>query len=138
MANYLTTTKLALSFCLMTAAVAGCTSTSNSTGPMANGTYLDQSETRQLTDVTQQAAEQTKPGERVNWEHKDTKSGLVTTVGWVELKSDSYVASGGEVCRDLEQVILKSGERHIESAKACRKTALANQPTNVAWVVRQS
>jgi surface antigen len=136
MANHLTTTKLALSFCLMTAAVAGCTS--SSTGPMANANYLDQSETRQLTDVTQQAAEKTKSGDRINWEHKDAKSGLVTSVGWVELKSGSYVASGGELCRDLEQVTLKSGERHIQSAKACRKTASATQPTNVDWVIHQS
>jgi surface antigen len=136
MANHLTTTTLALSFSLMTAALAGCTS--SGTGPMANGNYLDQSENRQLTAVTQQAAEQAKPGERVNWEHKDAKSGLVTTVGWVELKSDRYVASDGEVCRDLEQVVVKSGERHTQTAKACRKIASADQRTNDAWVIRQS
>jgi surface antigen len=133
---HLSTIRAAFSCCFMTAALAGCAG--NGTGPMADRNYLDQNESRQLAAVTQQAAEQAKSGERVNWEHTDAKSGLVTTVGWVEPKSDSYVASAGEVCRDLEQVVLKSGERHIQGAKACRKTASNNQPSNSTWIIRQS
>jgi surface antigen len=126
---------LALSFCLLTAILTGC---AGGPGSMADGSYLDQYESRQLTTVTQQAAEEAKPGERVGWEHKDVKSGLVTTVGWVEPKSESYVGGDGEVCRDLEQVVLKGGERHVQMAKACRKTAAAGQPAGDGWAVRQS
>jgi hypothetical protein len=140
MTNYATTTKLALSFCLMTAALAGCAGNGpgpTATGPLALANYLDQNESRQLTDVTRQAAEQSKTGERVQWENKDAKTGLVTSVGWVEPKSESYVASNGEVCRDLNQSVVKSGERHAQSVMACHGATFVNQPTS-AWVIRQS
>jgi surface antigen len=140
MSNRLTTTKLAVSAFLMTAALAGCAGSGAgpvATGPTALGNYLDQTENRQLTDATQQAAEQSKTGERVQWENKDGKTGLVAAVGWVEPKSESYVAANGEVCRDLNQSVVKSGERHIQSVKACHGATFADQPTSV-WVIQQS
>jgi surface antigen len=140
MSHYFATTKLALSVCLMTAALAGCASNgpgSMATGPMALGSFLDQSENRQLADATQQAAEHSKTGEPVQWENNDGKSGLVTAVGWVEPESESYVTANGEVCRDLKQAVVKSGERHGQSVKACHQVTYANQPKS-AWVIRQS
>jgi surface antigen len=140
MSKHLTKTKLALSFCLMTAALAGCASNGTgpvATGPMAIGDYLSQNENRQLTNAAQQAADKSKTGERVEWENKDDKTGLVASVGWVEPKSDSYLAANGEVCRDMNLSIVKSGERHSQTVKACRGAVFANQPTN-AWVIRQS
>lgn len=94
------------------------------------GHQLDEREQQRLTAASAQAAATAPVQTAIPWSSLNA-TGQVTASGWVLPTSDDYQRDG-QVCRNLDQHMVKDGSARDRNVTLCRRVALND---GTSWVV---